>query len=437
MVKSLRFPKRFDGFAVLIPSERETWYTKVIRGIRSLPGASQTSRVKQLRLAAFPYWLTSSPRHFHRKIVRPFECLFPRSRAMTRFHRSAASRCARLSARLVLRTLFRRLTRIEDRVLAYCARRQIRRGPDRMLALVPSGSMLPRIATLASADRSQRGSARRKLAARTLGIVIAMAILLGSGGMQVGHAQIIFDSAAGTYEIPQWAWKIITNNCGEPPAGPKTDPFWRGCYFEELRILGLGGGPAGASSARLIHPAAGGVAQASGTFSLALNSGTPYLPFLGNQLVEVSWVPNATAIANVTAVYATALRRQSDCSLDEDFVLPTATTPSTAAIASVTGAQDYLHQLSGLTTKPDVFANGCDYQVLGLPATGNILLLGETADGAAISAQLASSGLYVTITDPAANTSKSTQLTSSQNGGGSFLARASGTTESSTLWRRH
>jgi hypothetical protein len=187
-----------------------------------------------------------------------------------------------------------------------------------------------------------------------------------------------------------------------------------------LRILGLGGGPAGASSARLIHPAAGGVAQASGTFSLALNSGTPYLPFLGNQLVEVSWVPNATAIANVTAVYATALRRQSDCSLDEDFVLPTATTPSTAAIASVTGAQDYLHQLSGLTTKPDVFANGCDYQVLGLPATGNILLLGETADGAAISAQLASSGLYVTITDPAANTSKSTQLTSSQNGGGFF-----------------
>ena len=50
--------------------------------------------------------------------------------------------------------------------------------------------------------------------------------------------------------------------------------------------------------------------------------------------------------------------------------------------------------------------------MLGLPATGNILLLGNTSDGAVISAQLANAGLYVTITDPTANTTKNTQVTS-------------------------
>jgi hypothetical protein len=52
---------------------------------------------------------------------------------MTRFHRSVFSHPARLSARLVLGTLFRHLARIEDRVLEYCARRQGQLRPTRQL----------------------------------------------------------------------------------------------------------------------------------------------------------------------------------------------------------------------------------------------------------------------------------------------------------------
>ena len=55
--------------------------------------------------------------------------------------------------------------------------------------------------------------------------------------------------------------------------------------------------------------------------------------------------------------------------------------------------------------------------MLGLPATGRCFLLGNTSDGAAISAELASNGLYVTVTDLTANTTTTTQLSNSQNPG--------------------
>ena len=246
-----------------------------------------------------------------------------------------------------------------------------------------------------------------KLACRTLLFAIALFFLQGSVGAQLIHF-VITDS--GQYVIPEDKWKEITNLCGEPPA--VTDPVYQGCYNEALRMLGLGGSPSGKFSALRMRHATPGVTEASGTAGLTLSSGTPYLPFLGNRLVGLSFVPNSLSIDTLTAVYATDLRRQSDCSLDEDFVLPTATTPSTTVITSLPAAQDFIHQLSGLTTTPDVFKNGCNDQVLGLPATGSILLLGNTSDGAAISAQLANAGLYVTVTDPTANTTKNTQVTS-------------------------
>jgi Bacterial Ig-like domain (group 3)/FG-GAP-like repeat len=251
-----------------------------------------------------------------------------------------------------------------------------------------------------------------KLATRTLLFVVALAFLQGIVGVQEASSQVAISSEGGQYVLPIWAWKEITNLCGEPPDVPKADPVWTGCFTEAIRMLGLGGGPAGKFSAPRIRHASPGATEASGTSSLTLSSGTPYLPFLGNTLVGLSFVPNSFSLDTVTAVYATDLRRQSDCSLYEDFVLPTATTPSTAVITSLPAAQDYFHQLSGLPTKPDVFKNGCNVQVLGLPATGNILLLGNTSDGAVISAQLANAGLYVTITDPTANTTKNTQVTS-------------------------
>jgi trimeric autotransporter adhesin len=255
-----------------------------------------------------------------------------------------------------------------------------------------------------------------KLASRTLLFAVALTFLPGPVVVQEASAQTVFHFTSGVqFVMPEWAWKQVTNLCGEPPAPPAkpgSDPFFNGCLEEAVRMLGLGGGPAGKFSASHIHHASPGATETSGSSSLTLSSSTPYLPFLGNPLVGLSFVPNSLSPDTVTAVYAADLRRQSDCSLEEDFVLPTATTPSTTVISSLPAAQDYLHQLSGLTTKPDVFKNGCDIQVLGLPASGNIQLLGNTSDGAVISAQLANAGLYVTVTDPTADTTKNTQLTS-------------------------
>lgn len=167
----------------------------------------------------------------------------------------------------------------------------------------------------------------------------------------------------------------------------------------------------GSASVLLRRSAPAGIlAAGSATSSLALSSSTPYLPFLGNPFVLVS-VPNATVLANVTVAYAVDLRRQANCSINEDLVLPGSAgtaTPNSALIASIPGAQDYFHQLSGLTTTPDVFAKGCDYPIFGQPSSGNILLLGITATGAVLSAEPANAGIYITITDPTANTFKST-----------------------------
>jgi PASTA domain/FG-GAP-like repeat len=144
--------------------------------------------------------------------------------------------------------------------------------------------------------------------------------------------------------------------------------------------------------------------------ALTLSSSTPSLPFLGNPLVVVSYVANSTVAADVTANYAVDLRRQSDCSLTEDFFQPGATTPDTPNgdyIGSLPAAQDYFHKLSGLTTTPDVFASGCSYPILG-QSSSTASLLGTTANGAAVGASLANAGIYITIADPTINLLKST-----------------------------
>jgi hypothetical protein len=164
-----------------------------------------------------------------------------------------------------------------------------------------------------------------------------------------------------------------------------------------------------ATNKTLRRSATRAIAAASTTLTPALNSSTPYVPFLGNQLVVVGYVPNAPLFVNTTAAYSVTLRRQSDCSLVEDFVQPAATTPNAGIIASLSAAQDYFHQLSGLTTTPDVFAQGCKYPILGQPSSSTVLLLGTTADGGVIGAEV-SSGLYVFVADPVANTFTQTQV---------------------------
>ena len=159
---------------------------------------------------------------------------------------------------------------------------------------------------------------------------------------------------------------------------------------------------------------------ADGVAALSLAASTPGLPFLGNPLVVISYAPNSTVAANVTANYSVVLRRQGNCSLNEDFTQPgTATAPDTPAgdfITSLPGAQDYFHQLAGLTTTPDVFAQGCGYPGLGQPSVASSgLLLQPTANGGSIGASVTGGSLYVTVADPVANTLTTSTLLSSSN----------------------
>lgn len=194
----------------------------------------------------------------------------------------------------------------------------------------------------------------------------------------------------------------------------------------------LGGSPSavGLSSGNLFHRIAPSRAQPDGssssTLAPSLNGDVPALPFLGNWLVGVTFLPNSSVATDVTAVYATGFRRQADCSLDEDYIVPYAATPQAGYVTSFTGAQDYLHELAGLTTTPNVFAKGCLPQALGLPASNTFELAGQTSDGAVISAELANAGLYVTITDYTANTVANTQVTSGSDPGAFYAASLRG-----------
>ena len=145
------------------------------------------------------------------------------------------------------------------------------------------------------------------------------------------------------------------------------------------------------------------------TPSVSLSLTTPSLPFLGNPLVMLGVAPDSVAPTG----YAVGLRRQSDCSLVADFLNdPDSTTPNAVGVSSLPSAQDYFHQLSGLTTTADVFAKGCAYLILGQPSSTNVSLLGTTASGQIFGAT-ASNGLVVFLLDPNANTFSSTTLLSS------------------------
>ena len=329
---------------------------------------------------------------------------------MTRFSRSVVSRSARLSARLVL--------------------------PTSLLQLA-------RIAALFRPIQSRLKPAPRRVVASTAGFGIAAIILLGLFGSQGARAQNATSTALYSPggSIAVGYLRLTTSDCSKhrsPP--PKSDPnlnvdqalfnycedeFAKIEWVPTNRLLLLPPPPTlgSTSQGRRAESAPEATPQADPPFTLTLTSSVPTLPFLGNWLVGASFALNAATPATATAGYEVGLRRQSDCSLDEDFILPGGTMPDAEYITSLTDAQDYYHLLAGLTTTPDVFANGCGYQVWGLPATGGALLLGSTSDGAAINANLASNGLYASVTDLTANTFTSTQLSNSQNAG--YFATAS------------
>ncbi len=312
---------------------------------------------------------------------------------MTRFRRSVSSRSARLSALRVLQTLFLRLVRIAEFLTPFRSRRR------------PTFGILSARAVVIVIVLATIGLARGQEAAASW------------NGLQEGLANLTDKQITSLCERGSSAPPVIDKVCVD--------------NYKSMREF-LSEAPAGAHRPALpLHLAGRSRAEANDsstpdagpTFAPTLSSSTPTLPFLGNWLTVLSWIPNSTTAADATAAYAVGLARLSDCSLDEGYVLPGAGLPDAEYLTSLTEAQNYFHQLAGLTTTPDVFANGCAPQVLGLPATGIGLSLGFTSDGAAIVADLAGNGLYVSVTDLTANTVTSTQLSNSQNAG--YFATAS------------
>jgi hypothetical protein len=297
-------------------------------------------------------------------------------------------RSVSLRIRLLLRRIAQPFARIDDSLRAFCRRRDIALG---------------------------------KLPGVTLRICIAVAVL-GFFGAQEAHAQHTMQGtfygpggsiAIGKFKVPQ------TYTCGHDPGfggvGKSTfDLCVQQAEFEKLVSLVPEPDP------EFVRPAIRPDQQPTNPATLSLTSSVPALPFLGNRLVVLSFVANATGftngVTNATEAYAVDLRRQADCSLVEDFTLA-GTTPSALGIVSLPTAQNYFHQLSGLTTTPNVFSNGCNYPTLGQSTTTNALLLGTTPAGGIISAELTNSGsLLVSVTDLTANTFTTTTLSTTVNG---------------------
>lgn len=81
------------------------------------------------------------------------------------------------------------------------------------------------------------------------------------------------------------------------------------------------------------------------------------------------------SVFGLTKYSKSGLLRQPDCSITQyGFSL------STRMLVPATNFQDTLHQLAGLTTKPDVFAKGCKDPVLGVASTATAYL-GKSAAG--------------------------------------------------------
>jgi FG-GAP-like repeat len=98
-------------------------------------------------------------------------------------------------------------------------------------------------------------------------------------------------------------------------------------------------------------------------------------------LIVVSSTPTKLQFLGMSTVFGlskhdkSGLLRQADCSITQyGFSF------SARALIPATNFQDSLHQLAGLTTKPDVFAKGCKDPVLGIQST-HAAYLGKSPTG--------------------------------------------------------
>ncbi len=142
------------------------------------------------------------------------------------------------------------------------------------------------------------------------------------------------------------------------------------------------------------------------TGNYTLSSSTPVLPFVGNQLV----VLGGALFANNTNVSAVTLRRQGDCSLVEDIFEPVNNLLTPDSAVELPGVQDYLHMLSGLTTTPDVFPNGCVDATLGTTAVLEVAPVGVTNNNLDLVASLTDFGLSVSGLNTTTNATSTVTL---------------------------
>ena len=146
----------------------------------------------------------------------------------------------------------------------------------------------------------------------------------------------------------------------------------------------------------------------------SLSSSTPGLLFFGNRTVILGGTLSSSG-QNISAV---GLRRQGDCSLVEDIFDPVNNLLTPSSVSEVAGAQDYLHELAGLTTTPDVFPSGCPADsALGTTAVYDFQPVGTTANGLSLVATLTDAGIVVEEVNSTTNAATSVTL-----GNGNILA---------------
>jgi hypothetical protein len=192
-----------------------------------------------------------------------------------------------------------------------------------------------------------RWSSSKFVVAVRTAICCALALLcLGaaSGAGAQGSVSGTFVTPGGTVAVGKF--RIVgTLKCPEnepDPGDPDYDSKHE--FYEDCRSLRdsetnqffefFAGRPLPGGAPSLLSPLKAS-AQDAAPASLSFATSEATLPFLGNRLILVSFVPNSTVPGASTSSYAIALRRQSDCSLIEDFYQSGAATPSTVITASL------------------------------------------------------------------------------------------------------
>jgi Bacterial Ig-like domain (group 3)/FG-GAP-like repeat len=109
----------------------------------------------------------------------------------------------------------------------------------------------------------------------------------------------------------------------------------------------------------------------------------------GSQTGVASFLGNLTAITEPDQTYFLMLR-EPNCSLAQ-FTATSGLAGSAAYGSTTTNYEQTLHQLAGLTTKADVFANGCKEKTLGITSRAGVFA-GVTKQGIAVLATAQGNG---------------------------------------------